>query len=151
MFRWPSLGVVLAVTAVTAFAASHPARNPHRAAADYRWSRETDSAAFDSAYNFPVFTVHDEMWAFHPRGAWYSRDGKSWLRSELSPSGLNSGYQKYLLFGDNEGLSYAAQITEIEVLRLQTTFANAVRGLLLHDTFVPAEAGKRLVYIKATP
>jgi hypothetical protein len=57
---------------------------------------------------------------------------------------------KYLLFGDNEGLSYAAQITEIEVLRLQTTFANAVRGLLLHDTFVPAEAGKRLVYIKAT-
>jgi len=58
---------------------------------------------------------------------------------------------KYLLFGDNEGLSYAAQITEIEALRLQTTFANAVRGLLLHDTFVPAECGKRLAYIKATP
>jgi P22 coat protein - gene protein 5 len=56
---------------------------------------------------------------------------------------------KYLLFGDKEGLSYAAQITEIEALRLQTTFANAVRGLLLHDTFVPAEGAKRLVYIKA--
>src|SRR4051794_1727529 len=58
---------------------------------------------------------------------------------------------KYLLFGDNEGISYAAQITEIEALRLQTTFANAVRGLLLHDTFVSAEGAKRLVSIKATP
>lgn len=56
---------------------------------------------------------------------------------------------KYLLFGDNEAISYAAQITEIEALRLQTTFANAVRGLILHDTFVPAESAKRLAYIKA--
>lgn len=56
---------------------------------------------------------------------------------------------KYLIFGDNEALTYAAQITEIEILRLQTTFADAVRGLLLHDTFVPAECAKRLVTIKA--
>ena len=58
---------------------------------------------------------------------------------------------KRLLFGDNEAISYAAQITEIEALRLQTTFANAVRGLLLHDVFVPAESTKRLVSIIATP
>ena len=45
---------------------------------------------------------------------------------------LASG-SKYLLFGDNEAISYASQITEIEALRLQTTFANAIRGLLLHD------------------
>ena len=57
---------------------------------------------------------------------------------------------KYLLFGDNEAISYVAQITEIEALRLQTTFATAVRGLLLHDIFVPAESAKRLVSIKAT-
>jgi hypothetical protein len=38
---------------------------------------------------------------------------------------------------------------EMETLRLQTTFANAVRGLLLHDTFVPAENSKRLVAVKA--
>jgi hypothetical protein len=61
-----------------------------------------------------------------------------------------SGSNKFLLFGDNEAISYAAQITEIEALRLQTTFANAVRGLLLHDTFVPAESGKRLITLKAT-
>ena len=61
-----------------------------------------------------------------------------------------SGANKFLLFGDNEAISYAAQITEIEALRLQTTFANAVRGLLLHDTFVAAENSKRLVSLKCT-
>lgn len=69
-----------------------------------------------------------------------------------TPHVVSTGTQgsgvRYLQFGDNEGLTYAAQITEIEMLRLQTTFADAVRGLLLHDTFVPAEAGKRLVTVK---
>ena len=55
---------------------------------------------------------------------------------------------KYLLFGDSEAITYAAQITEIEALRLQTTFADAVRGLLLHDVFVPAESTTRLTKIK---
>ncbi len=64
---------------------------------------------------------------------------------------FDSNGNKRLLFGDNEAISYAAQITEIEALRLQTTFANAVRGLLLHDVFVPAESTKRLVSIVATP
>jgi hypothetical protein len=61
-----------------------------------------------------------------------------------------SGGNKFLLFGDNEAISYAAQITEIEALRLQTTFANAVRGLMLHDVFVPAECQKRLVSLKCS-
>jgi P22 coat protein - gene protein 5 len=63
----------------------------------------------------------------------------------------NGSGNKVLLFGDNEAISYAAQITEIEALRLQTTFANAIRGLLLHDTFVAAENSKRLVSLTATP
>lgn len=66
-----------------------------------------------------------------------------------TPHVPTSGGTKFLLFGDNEAISYAAQITELETLRLQTTFANAVRGLLLHDTFVPDEASKRLVVIRA--
>jgi hypothetical protein len=57
---------------------------------------------------------------------------------------------KFLMFGDNEAISYAAQITEIEALRLQSTFANAIRGLLLHDIFVSAENSKRLVTLQAT-
>ncbi len=67
-----------------------------------------------------------------------------------STIGSPATVDKRLLFGDNEAISYAAQITEIEALRLQTTFANAVRGLLLHEVFVPAEAKKRLVAVSAT-
>jgi hypothetical protein len=70
------------------------------AQADYRWSRVTEAAAFDGAYNFPVFVVRNEMWAFHPRGYWSSHDGSVWVRSALPLSGLNSGYQKYVLFHD---------------------------------------------------
>jgi hypothetical protein len=70
------------------------------ARAEYVWSTETASAAFDGAYNFPAFVVRGEMWAFHPRGSWASRDGRAWTRSALPPSGLNSGYQKYVAFRD---------------------------------------------------
>lgn len=73
---------------------------PAPAAATYAWSTETASAAFDGAYNFPVFVVRGEMWALHPRGAWASHDGRAWTRSPLPPSGLNSGYQKYVAFRD---------------------------------------------------
>jgi hypothetical protein len=60
-----------------------------------------------------------------------------------------SGASKFLLCGTNDAISYASQITEMEMLRLQTSFADAARGLLLHDTFVPAESARRLVAIKA--
>src|SRR5215831_1725430 len=40
--------------------------------ADYQWTREKDTAAFEGSYNFPVFVVRGEMWAFHPRGGWSS-------------------------------------------------------------------------------
>jgi hypothetical protein len=66
----------------------------------YSWTKVTDSAAFAGAYNFPVFTVRDQMWAFHQDGNWLSTGGRSWTKSELPPSGLNSGYQKYLRFRD---------------------------------------------------
>lgn len=66
----------------------------------YSWTKVTDGAAFPGAYNFPVFVVRNQMWAFHPQGNWFSTDGKTWTKSELPPAGLNSGYQKYVQFGD---------------------------------------------------
>ena len=66
----------------------------------YRWARVAEAAGYDGAYNFPVFVVRDEMWAFHPRGHWRSSDGKAWTRTELPPSGLNSGYQKFVPFNN---------------------------------------------------
>lgn len=59
-----------------------------------------------------------------------------------------SGSAKFLLCGTNDAISYASQITEMEAIRLQSSFASAVRGLLLHDTFVAAENAKRLVAVK---
>jgi hypothetical protein len=55
-----------------------------------------------------------------------------------------------LLFGDNEAISYSAHTTEVEAPRLQTTFTNAIRELLLYDVLVAAEKAKRLVSLKST-
>lgn len=67
----------------------------------YSWIQVTDGAAFPGAYNFPVFTVGSQMWALHNRGNWYSTDGRTWTKSELPVSGLNSGYQRYVQFKDS--------------------------------------------------
>lgn len=72
--------------------------------------------------------------------------GFSVFESNAVPSASGA---KYLQFGDRYAIAYAAQIKQMETLRLQTVFANAVRGLLLHDTKVFAEPSKRLAYIKA--
>lgn len=66
----------------------------------YSWVKVTDTAAFPKGYNFPVFTVGNQMWAFQADGNWYSTDGRNWRKSELPPSRLNSGYQKYVQFND---------------------------------------------------
>src|SRR5438105_3284400 len=95
--------VALLITGLAADdSASHHAAAPpgESRASTYQWTLITEAAAFDGAYNFPVFVVRNEMWAFHPRGHWLSRDGKTWSRSDLPLSGLNSGYQKYVAFHD---------------------------------------------------
>jgi hypothetical protein len=56
---------------------------------------------------------------------------------------------KYIQYGTRMAISYAAQLTEMEAIRLQDTFATAIRGLLLHDGNVFAEASKAFGYIKA--
>lgn len=69
-------------------------------ASQHSWTRVTEEAAFPGAYNFPVFNVRGRMWAFHPAGNWSSDDARTWTKSELPASGLNSGYQKYVQFKD---------------------------------------------------
>ena len=88
-----------AIAAIGLWSFAPTAASPVREA-EYRWSREIDSAAFEGSYNFPVFVVRGEMWAFHPQGKWRSRDGRSWTRTGLPSSGLNTGYQRYVNFND---------------------------------------------------
>lgn len=69
-------------------------------ASQFLWTKVSDGAAFSGAYNFPVFTMNREAWAFHPRGNWFSRDGQTWTKSELPLAGTQTGYQKYVQLND---------------------------------------------------
>jgi hypothetical protein len=68
-----------------------------------------------------------------------------YMVTNLPSAGAN---QTFALFGDNQAITYAAQITKLEALRLQSEFADAIRGLLLHDATVFAECSKRLVTLE---
>lgn len=48
------------------------------------------------------------------------------------------------IFGQGRPISYASKFREVETIRLQDTFASAVRGLILHDGKVFSEHSKRL-------
>ncbi|OJW23187.1 MAG: hypothetical protein BGO49_27215 [Planctomycetales bacterium 71-10] len=53
-----------------------------------------------------------------------------------------SGTTRYCQYGAGPVISYAGQLRKVETIRRETTFATAVRGLLLHDGTVFAEHAK---------
>lgn len=94
-----------------------------QSARPYQWNKVVDAAPYRGSYNFPVFVVGNEMWAFiSDAGNWRSTDAKTWRRSGLPPSGLNSAYQKYVHF---KGAVYAlgTMSGNYENLRLTTRIA----------------------------
>lgn len=68
----------------------------------------------------------------------------------MTATPITDGSSNYILGGTRDAITYAGVINQIEALRLQTSFANAVRGLLLHDAVTLAEYSKELGYIKCT-
>ena len=62
----------------------------------------------------------------------------------------DGGTGTYALFGAPGVISYAGQIRKLERIRLQDTFGDAVRGLILHDSKVFDEHAKALGYIYYT-
>lgn len=66
----------------------------------WRWTRLVSTAPYAGSYNYPVYTVRGESWSMHPRGSWRSRDGVHWTATALPASGLNSAYQRFVLFND---------------------------------------------------
>lgn len=74
-------------------------------AATYRWEQLTPNAAYPTSYNYPVHVARDGSFvALHPRGTWSSRDGRSWTKSPLPFSGMNSAYLSYV---QHEGATWA--------------------------------------------
>ncbi len=63
----------------------------------YEWKNVTTAANFPESYNYPVFVWGNNMVAMN-NGTWTSTDGKSWTKTPLPESGLNSAYQKYVQF-----------------------------------------------------
>lgn len=94
------LALITLIPAIACNVGNVPANRAGVVPSPYSWVKVTDAAAFPGAYNFPVFTMHNQMWAFHHQGSWYSTDGRTWTKSELPVSGLNSGTQKYVQFND---------------------------------------------------
>ncbi len=57
---------------------------------------------------------------------------------------------KYLVFGQGNPIHYVSKIRDLEAIRLERSFASAVRGLLVHQAKVFTENTKRLGYIYAS-
>lgn len=69
-------------------------------ACEYRWGKVTEQAAFRTGYNFPVFRMGDgSLLAVHD-GGWRSTDSRTWTRTQLGDSGLNSAYQQFVQLND---------------------------------------------------
>lgn len=66
----------------------------------YAWTKVSDHAPFPESYNFPMFNLRNQLWAFHSEGNWFSTEGKSWTKAELPALGLRTAYQKYVQFHD---------------------------------------------------
>lgn len=66
----------------------------------YVWTRLTDNAAFQKAYNFQMFNIRDTLWVLHHDGGWYSVNGKDWTKSSLANIIKNNGFLDYIWFNN---------------------------------------------------
>lgn len=114
--RLTAMGGLIAIAVVTPSTLVAQTTTPPT---PYQWTKVVDAAPYRGSYNFPVFVVNGEMWAFiSDAGNWRSSDGRRWTRSPLPPSGLNSAYQKYVQFN---GAVYALGTMQGNYLDLRMT------------------------------
>ncbi len=71
---------------------------------EYVWQVITAKAEFPQSYNYSVYVMNDGDLLALNQGGWRSKDGKTWTKTGLPESGLNSAYQKYVQF---KGAIYA--------------------------------------------
>jgi hypothetical protein len=107
---------------------------PCKSPVGYRWVKQTDNAAFKKSYNFDLFAINNQLWAFHPDGNYYSADGKNWSKSGLPNSIYNLAFMNYVQFnnsilglghfeGNIERFSLTTPITQTKNLQNWTTLA----------------------------
>lgn len=93
---------------------------------EYKWENVTNEAAFKKGYNYPVFIMNGEMIALND-GGWASRNGKNWVDTGLTRSGLNSAFQRYVQF---KGAVYSLGTMEgnIERMKLSSKISRTTDG-----------------------
>ena len=67
-------------------------------AAPYQWKKIRNNAAFPKSYNFQIFSFNDTLWALHPRGTYFSADGKDWDKTPLVHFIKNSAFLDFVYF-----------------------------------------------------
>lgn len=78
--------------------------------AGYRWTRLAEAAPFPGSYGFPVHAAPDGRFvALHPKGSWSTRDGATWVKEPLPPSGTNHAYLPHVA---HDGASWALGAVE---------------------------------------
>lgn len=101
-----ALALLLLVTSLSCKLTGKPgqpatAENPDTPAdSSRRWTLLTDKADFPESYNFQLMSIHDSLWALHPRGTWYSVDGKKWSRAAASSPITNLAFLDYVYFNN---------------------------------------------------
>lgn len=66
----------------------------------YVWTKLLDSANWKKNYNFQMFNINDTLWVFHPDGNWYTINGLSWTKSNLTNAIYNLAFLDYVQVSD---------------------------------------------------
>lgn len=114
---------------------------PVKAGTGYRWVQATSHAAFRKNYNFQLFSQQGLLWAFHPDGNYYTRDGRDWIKSGLPNSIHNLAFLDYVQFkGAMLGLGHFEGNIERYTLRTPITQTTDMRQwkTLARESNLPA-------------
>ena len=96
------LTTIISIAACSSSSALSPSTlvdsRPDTAVGEYNWTKLLESAPWSKSYNFEMFSANDRLWVFHFDGNWYSTDGSTWSKSELSNSIKNLAFLDYVYF-----------------------------------------------------
>ena len=96
-----SLFPILSFVALAAYNFPQKKTKPqqqYKSTGDYQWNLLTDGAAFAKSYNYQLFAIRDTLWAIHHDNAWFTMDGKTWNKSDLTNIINNNAFLDYVWF-----------------------------------------------------
>lgn len=139
MFQLKSILAISIISVSASACAKIEATSP-----DYVWQKVTDAASYPASYNYPVFVMNGQMLAMN-NGAWISRDGKTWTKTGLPESGLNSAYQKFVQF-ENAVYALGSMRGNYQAFTLSTKILRTRDGNTWETLAAQSNIPKRIFY-----